>query len=183
MRLRTNFAHTADAALRSVESMRQDPLWVPVIAGLKDHAWCSGDKKAAADFTHLLTGTGRIGNLSAAVAQRVQACLLPLVSKRPDLCIQLHLMHDGCFSQLCPWGCPSQPCCEMPQSLNIVVVLYCHEQLCVCRVVSIALLLSGMVEAAPRWGWSLLYYIDRRLVCSQRQEESRHHSYACCIAV
>jgi len=82
--------------------MRQDPLWVPVIAGLKDHAWCQGNKKAAADFTHLLTATGRIGNLSAAVAQRVQACLLPLVSNCPDLCIRLHLMREGCFYQPCP---------------------------------------------------------------------------------
>ncbi|KAA6418691.1 MAG: hypothetical protein FRX49_11344, partial [Trebouxia sp. A1-2] len=83
-RAAANLRHLLDAALRSVESMRQDPLWVPVIAGLKDHAWCSGDKKAAADFTHLLTGTGRIGNLSAAVAQRVQACLLPLGSGSVD---------------------------------------------------------------------------------------------------
>ena len=139
MRLTIKLTHTADAALRSIESMRQDPLWVPVIAGLKDHAWCKGNKEASADFAHLLRGTGRIGNLSAAVAQRVQACLLPLVSKFPELCIRLHLMHEGCCLQPCPWGCPEQPCCEMPQSFNMIVMLYCREQLCVC----IALLLSG----------------------------------------
>lgn len=158
MRLTIKLMHTADAALKSIESMRQDPLWIPVIAGLKDHAWCKGNKEAAADFTHLLRGTGRIGNLSAAVAQRVQACLLPLVSKFPELCIRLHLMHEGCFSQPCPWGCPEQPCCKMPQSFNMIVVFYCREQPCVCCVVGIALLLPGrcMVGAGPRWGWSLL---------------------------
>ena len=127
MRLTIKLMHTADAALKSIESMRQDPLWVPVIAGLKDHAWCKGNKEAAADFTHLLRGTGRIGNLSAAVAQRVQACLLPLVSTFPELCIRLHLMHEACFSQPCPWGCPGQPqgqgCCEMPRSFNMIVML------------------------------------------------------------
>ena len=107
MRLTTKLMLTADAALRSIESMRQDPLWVPVIAGLKDHAWCKGSQKAASDLTHMLTGTGRVGNLSVAVAQRVQACLLPLVSNCPDLCIWLPLMHEGCsYCTALSLGCP-----------------------------------------------------------------------------
>ena len=107
MRLTTKLMLTADAALRSIESMRQDPLWVPVIAGLKDHAWCKGSQKAASDLTHMLTGTGRVGNLSVAVAQRVQACLLPLVGNCPDLCIWLPLMHEGCsYCTALSLGCP-----------------------------------------------------------------------------
>ncbi len=182
MRLTTKLMHTADAALRSIESMRQDPLWVPVIAGLKDHAWCKGSQKAAADLTQLLTGTGRIGNLSAAVAQRVQACLLPLVSYCPDLCIRLHLMHESCFLLHSPvlGAAPSSPAVKCLNPFSIVVVLYCCVQLCVCCVVSIALLLSGLVGVAPRCGWYLLKYLDCRVVCSKCKRESGHHNCACC---
>ncbi len=169
---------TAGSALKSIESMRQDPLWVPVIAGLKDHAWCKGSQKAAADFTQLLTGTGRIGNPYVAIAQRVQACLLPLVSNCPDLCIQLHLLHEGCFllHSPVPGAAPSSPAVICLNPFSIVFVLYCREQLCVCCVVSIALLLSGMVGGAPRWGWFLLNCFDCRMVCNKCKGESRNHN-------
>ena len=78
--VQVNHVCLAETALRSVESIRQDPFWMPSIASLTDElSYVS--KGQAADFMQLLPETGEIGKiLSVAMQQRLQACYLPLVS-------------------------------------------------------------------------------------------------------
>ncbi len=77
---------------------------------------------------------------------------------------------------------PSSPAVKCLNPSNIAVMLYCCMQLCVCCVVSVALLLTGLVGAVRRWGWFLLKSLDCGVVCNKRKGESRHHRYACGIA-
>ena len=76
----------AETALRSVESIRQDPFWMPSIASLNGVTVNGGNKDMSevmhSEVMHHLVENSKCRKfLSAAILQRVQACYLPLVSK------------------------------------------------------------------------------------------------------